>query len=278
MTVPHVTRFSDVGIRGSSHKADVYLPRRMDRDTTVLVNFHGGGWYTGDKSLASLCCAELARRGLIVVNANYGIREEDPVPLMVADSIAAIAWVRAGTGLPDGVGAAASEGICLAGDSAGSHIAALASAALREPELADLLHLGSSIVANAGDVSSLVSWSGALSLGELVVDENHPDRERFNGYVESIGGGSRDRLSRLDPLSWLSERTPPVLAFTSALDFFHDATTSYVAAAVSAGYLATEVDYDGTHPACKHSWQLDPDLAESRETYDLTAEFAKAHR
>jgi acetyl esterase/lipase len=262
---------------------DVFAPTELPEETTVLVNLHGGAWYTGDKSLATECCMQLARRGLIVVNANYRIRLEDPVPLMVSDALSVLEWLASATNPPAFVRAAARNGVTLAGDSAGAHIAALASAAKLDPSLAELLGVDELAASAAGRISALISWSGALGLDELLVREDHPEYERFRGYIATIAAGwpaaqSAKRISELDPVTWLSERMPPTLVFTSALDFFHDSTLAFTAAARRSCYPITEIVFDASHPKCSHSWQLNPSLPESQRTYDLTANFAKVRR
>jgi acetyl esterase/lipase len=262
---------------------DVFAPTEPGEDATVLVNLHGGGWYTGDKSLATECCAQLARRGLVVLNANYRIHEADPVPLMVRDALSVLEWLRSRLDPPSFVTTAAANGVTLAGDSAGAHIAALASAATLDPSLAELLGVDEAAASAAGRISALISWSGALSLRELLVDEGHPEYERFTGYIAAITGGRSaadvaTRIAELDPVTWMNERMPPTLVFTSALDFFQDSTLAFTAAARRSCYPITEVVFDASHLKCSHSWQLDPSLRESQKTYDSSAEFAKRVR
>ena len=124
----------------------------------------------------------------------------------------------------------------VAGDSAGAHLAVLA--ALDAPVL------------------GVVSFSGALDLAAL--NEDHP---RFPGYRTTLG-------SAANPMDRVGELRVPLLAFSSALDFFLDATERFVRAAGG-----TLVYYDETHPDCTHSWQNNPRLAESQETYDRVASF-----
>jgi acetyl esterase/lipase len=262
---------------------DVFAPTELGQETTILINLHGGGWYTGDKSLATGCCAQLARRGLVVVNANYRIRTDDPAPLMVNDALSVLEWLGSSTNSPSFVAAAARNGVTLAGDSAGAHIAALASAATLDPSLAELLEVGELAALAAGGISALIAWSGALGLSELLVDKAHPEYERFTGYISTLTGrraatAAAARIAELDPVTWINERMPPTLVFTSALDFFHDSTIAFTTVARRAHCPITEVVFDASHLQCSHSWQLDSSLCESQTTYDSSAEFAKRVR
>ena len=258
---------------GPSAMADVHLPAERVGTPGLIVNLHGGGWYTGDKSLATRCSAELAARGFVVVNANYRILARDPVPTMVADALVVLRWA-ASPEAPDAVSEASRRGIALAGDSAGAQVAALTTCAVLDEGLARSLDAD----AAAPAIRALVSWSGALALDALLLDAHEPLAERFSVYLRALTGGERiaERLAELDPLRWMSDKMPPTLVVTSALDFFRTSSLEYVRAAQAAGLPLQVLDYDASHLACTHSWQLDPRLRESQETYDLTAEFLRA--
>lgn len=260
---------------GPAAVTDIHLPPPGSAVAPLLLNLHGGGWYTGDKSLATRCCEELAARGLVVVNANYRIPGVDPVPAMVADALAVLRWAHEGVGVPDAVRTAAGAGVVLAGDSAGAHVAALSCAAQRDPRLARLLGVDAHGIT---PLSGWVSWCGALSLDELLVDASDPLSERYAVYLRALTGGQRvaARLAEVDPLRWMSEGMPPGLVITSAADFLGSSGRAYVSAAQRAGLPVTLIDYDVSHPDCTHSWQMDPELAESQEVYDRTAEFVRA--
>jgi acetyl esterase len=248
---------------GPAALADVHLPPPSAPDPPLLVNLHGGGWYTGDKALATRCCDALADRGLVVVNANYRIRPYDPVPAMVDDALTVLRWV-ASSEAPDAVHEASRRGIALAGDSAGAHVAVL------------------SALAGASTVDAVVCWCGGLALGALQVGVDDPLAERFAVYVRALTGSepgsaaATERLAQLDPVRRLHDGMPPTLVATSALDFFRTSSLQYVRAAQAAGLPVELLDYDASHTACTHSWQLDPLLRESQDTYDLTAAFLRA--
>ena len=247
---------------GAAAVVDVHLPPTSVAGPPLLVNLHGGGWYSGDKALATRCCDALAERGVVVVNANYRIRGHDPVPAMVADARAVLVWVTS-PAAPDAVREASRRGIALAGDSAGAHVAAL------------------TVLADAPMVDALVCWCGGLSLGALEVGADDPLAERFAVYVRALTGAepgsaaAAERLAELDPVRRLHEGMPRTLVVTSALDFFHASNLEYVLAARTAVLPVELLDYDASHAVCTHSWQLDPAHAESQEVYDRTAAFVR---
>ena len=245
---------------GPAALVDVHFPPTSAPDPPLLVNLHGGGWYTGDKSLATRCCDALAERGLVVVNANYRIRPHDPVPAMVADALAVLGWVASSVA-PDAVREASRRGIALAGDSAGAHVAVL------------------TVLTGTSMVDALVCWCGGLSLGALEVGADDPLAERFAVYVRALtdaepgSAAAAERLAELDPVRRLHVGMPRTLVTTSALDFFHASNLEYVLAARTAALPVELLDYDASHTACTHSWQLDPSHPESQEAYDVVADF-----
>ncbi len=96
---------------------DVYTPRSgVTSQTPILVFFHGGGWYEGNKDQYAYVGDSFARAGLITVVPNYRLYPEVRFPAFVEDGAAVVAWLR--TTYPG-------RRIFLAGHSAGGMIAAL---------------------------------------------------------------------------------------------------------------------------------------------------------
>lgn len=120
---PSVELIKDVPYGGHvRQRLDVY--RRIDGSGRgpVLVYFHGGGYFTGDKRRAGLpLLHHLADRGWLCVSANYRLRPEAGMAEHLADARAVIAWARehaADYG-------ADSTTLMAAGSSAGAHLAML---------------------------------------------------------------------------------------------------------------------------------------------------------
>jgi len=121
------TNINYVSPGGSNTQLDVFQP-----DTPVtpgfptIVNVHGGGWVSGDKSDVNAFCAQLARRGFPVVNINYTLatRAAQSHPQAVKDIKAAIRWVRSSASLPFNLPRA----IIVSGSSAGGHLAMMVGA------------------------------------------------------------------------------------------------------------------------------------------------------
>jgi len=217
----------------------------------LVVAVHGGAWYTGDRSLMATTAEGLSARGLDVAAIAYRRRPDDPVRDMVADIGDAMRWARS-----RGV-----SRVVLLGDSAGAHAVALhALRSLGTDEAPDLL----------------VTLCGALSLDALRRPRGPDQEARFPGYVSTltVGGEHADRLERDDPLALRRQLTtapPPLLAATSAHDFFSASTREYVDEALIRGDDVTLYYCGSAQTECTHSWQLDADLPATARLFDVVA-------
>jgi acetyl esterase/lipase len=100
--------------------ADIYVPEGEGAFPAVLM-VHGGGWVTGERSEMDHLCQRVARRGYVVVNADYRLAPQYHHPAQMEDLREAIRWMRNNAGRfklqPDRIGAW--------GYSAGAHLVAL---------------------------------------------------------------------------------------------------------------------------------------------------------
>jgi acetyl esterase len=100
----------------------IYRPRRPrgSGPLPVVVNFHGGGWVSGDPRQSEWWCAGIASQAdVVIVSVDYRLAPEFPFPTAVEDSYAATVWVaeHASDLEVDG------ERMAVMGDSAGGNLA-----------------------------------------------------------------------------------------------------------------------------------------------------------
>ena len=81
---------------GPDRTLDVYHRRDRPAGAPVLLHFHGGGFYSGNKAREArpLIRHLTSRRGFVCVSANYRLQPHVTLADQVADVRAAIAWVR----------------------------------------------------------------------------------------------------------------------------------------------------------------------------------------
>ncbi|MYB20570.1 MAG: alpha/beta hydrolase [Holophagales bacterium] len=107
---------------GGRGKLDLYLPAG-DGPHPVIVFFHGGGLYNGDKHSLVDLGPRFASLGYLVAAPNYRLSPEYAYPAYIEDAAAAFRWVRDHIGNHGGD----RDRIAVSGGSAGGHIAALLS-------------------------------------------------------------------------------------------------------------------------------------------------------
>ena len=106
---------------GPDRTLDVHHRRDRPAGAPVLLHFHGGGFYSGNKAREArpLIRYLTSRRGFVCVSANYRLQPHVTLAGQVADVRDAIAWVRAHAaefGAEPGM-------LFLAGSSAGANLA-----------------------------------------------------------------------------------------------------------------------------------------------------------
>ena len=93
-----VIRVRDLAYGGGPRRTlDVYQRRDRPAGAPVLLHFHGGGFYSGNKAREArpLIRYLTSRRGFVCVSANYRLQPHVTLADQVADVRGAIAWVRA---------------------------------------------------------------------------------------------------------------------------------------------------------------------------------------
>jgi len=106
---------------GPRRTLDVYHRRDRPASAPVLLHFHGGGFYSGNKAREArpLIRHLTSRRGFVCVSANYRLQPHATLADQVADARDAITWVRAHAaeyGADSGT-------LFVTGSSAGAHLA-----------------------------------------------------------------------------------------------------------------------------------------------------------
>jgi acetyl esterase/lipase len=104
---------------GPRRNVDVYHRRDRPTGVPVVLHLHGGGFHSGNKRReARPLIGHLVSRGMVCASANYRLRPHVGYDEQLADSLAAIAWVRSHAreygGNPDR--------IFLVGSSAGAYL------------------------------------------------------------------------------------------------------------------------------------------------------------
>lgn len=179
-------------------KLDLYLPGEIRSPVPVVVFFHGGGWSTGNRQLASLAATRYRRHGFAVANVSYRRAGEAKAPAAVEDARCAVRWL-ADHGAQYGID---TSRLVTTGHSAGGHLALMA-AMLRADDGFDAGCEGSD-----ARPAAVINWYGPTDLGQLM---QSPHRD---GFVEDWLGdsaASRTFARAMSPVAYVTGATPPVI-------------------------------------------------------------------
>ena len=199
------------GTKNPRQTLDLLLPKsaRDSKPLPLVVNFHGGAFRAGDKSMGVREIADLVESGdYAAATINYRLSGEAIWPAQIHDCKAAIRWLRANAakyGLdPDRIG--------VIGASAGGHLAAM-------------LGTGGGVAALEGDLGPHVGVSSRVKCvvdqfgpSDLLAMADYPSRIDHNApdspESELIGGAiqeHKDAARAASPITYVSRDDPPFL-------------------------------------------------------------------
>ena len=220
------------------------LPIRIYRPTAasageqlpVVVNFHGGGWVSGNIQQSQWWASSVAgEAGVVVVSVGYRLAPERPYPGPPEDCYAATAWVAEHAAA---LGVDASR-LGVMGDSAGGNLAAVVSMMARDrsgPAIALQVLIYPS-VDFVGDYPSEEENAHAPVLGKKDLDNvpnlyfHGTDLDRADPYASPIRGKHQD--------------LPPAVIQTAQYDPLRDHGLAYSAALREAGVPVRLTNYVG---------------------------------
>lgn len=205
----------------------------------VVLNFHGGGWVSGDVKQSEWWCAGVAASaGVVVVSVDYRLAPEHPFPTPLEDCYAATAWV-AEHGAELGVDGSR---LAVMGDSAGGNLAAVVPILARDrggPAIALQVLIYPSVDLGA-DYPSKDENANAPVLGRKDVDTT------WTLYLHGTGTDPKDPYA--SPLFADHRDLPPALIQTAQYDPLRDQGPAYAAALRDAGVSVRLTNYvDAVH-------------------------------
>jgi acetyl esterase len=232
----------------------------------AVVWFHGGGFVSGRRGDIENYLRILAGRGFTVVNVDYAIAPGARYPGPVRQANRALAYLeanRAGLALPEG-------GFVLAGDSAGSQIAAQTAAMITNPAYAALLGIEPGVPADR--LAGALLFCGVYDLGGI---------GRGGGvmgwFVHSAGwaySGNRrwrddDRFATMSLTPHVSAEFPPAFISAGNADPLEPQSRALAATLRERGVPVTALFYPGDYaPPLGHEYQFDLGIAAGKASLE----------
>lgn len=241
---------------GVALTADIYVPEGEGPFPTVLY-MHGGSWVLWSARHLRKFCMEIAARGFVVVNLEYGLAPEHPYPWAVEDSVYAARWVSKQASQYKGDASA----LLIGGDSAGANLAAAVISTLN----------GLEDQVDGADLAGLpVSFGGALLLYgvfDFPLLFSEPGGNANGGIIETtwnlayLGPNfvKRHRLPTVSPIYAPNLASfPPCYLSCGARDALLPQTLTFAKALVHAGVPTTASVVEGAD----HAFVMMPDIIE----------------
>lgn len=191
-------------------KLDVYTPanqlgeepwvRFTEARKPTLLYIHGGGWNALSRSVRNLNLLPFIQKGWCVVNIDYRLLSQAPMPACIADCRQALNWIyeNANTYKFD------TSRIVVAGESAGGHLALMTGLLTSD----EAIRIDGHPIPRPLRVAAIINWYGIADL------ERRMKSKDPIGSTELMFGPGAD-LAKLfhlcSPMSYISARVPPVL-------------------------------------------------------------------
>jgi len=231
-------------------RLDIYAPKPLSTKgpLPVAVVVHGGGWIGGDKTEQTYFCAKLAKQGYIVCAINYRLAPRHRFPAALDDCSLALAWIRSHSTAYGGNPRA----LFIAGSSAGAHLAAL--------------------VAGRDNTSSgikgLILYYGVYDL-QTVQRLSFPFLQTYlRAFLGPSGISEQTRLKESSPITFVTNKLPPVLAITSECDTLHPQTDQYITALHKANVPCELLFLDKkSYPHAPHGFQPVPGNKAAKDAF-----------
>jgi acetyl esterase len=231
---------------GTTLAVRIYRPRAAAGQTPpVIVDFHGGGWVSGDPRQSDWWCSSIAAEAeVVVISVDYRLAPEYPFPTGVEDAFAVTCWVVEHAAA---LSVDASR-VAVMGDSAGGNLAAVVCVLARDrggPKIG-LQVLIYPAVELVDEFPSEVENANAPVLRKADMDRHR--------VLYLNGADGADPLA--SPLRARHEDLPPAVIQIAQYDPLRDQGTAYADALRAAG---VEVRIKNYHEAV-HGYASIPGL------------------
>jgi acetyl esterase len=240
----HGASISDTSLKlddGTELPLRIYRPRESGIDPLpVIVNFHGGGWVSGDARQCEWWCAGIAARaGVVIVSVDYRLAPEHAFPIPGEDCYATTTWVAEHA---DELGVDGSR-LAVMGDSAGGNLAAVVALMAREQGGPDIkLQV---LIYPSVDLDGERYLSSSQNANAPVLTSKDMDNTPLL-YLRGSGADLKD--PHASPLFADHHDLPPALIQTAQFDPLRDQGVAYAAALRDAGVEVRLTNYvDSVH-------------------------------
>lgn len=271
-------------VRGLAYRAgdrdarlDVFFPAdvaRSGESLPTIVWIHGGAWISGSREDVANYLRILASYGYTTVGIDYSIAPGKRYPLPVIQANDALSYLVANASRLH----IDSERFVLAGDSAGSQIAAQVANLTTSPAYARAMGIAPAL--KASQLRAAVLACGAYDLGLPDYDGEFGDFLRtvlwaYSGEKDFLGDPAFDLAS---VANHVTPQFPPTFLTAGNGDGLEPQSRDLAERLLRQGVATDSLFYPADHvPALPHEYQFDLDNADGRMALSRIVEFLRAN-
>jgi len=254
---------------------DVYYPssvKNTDKKLPTVVWVHGGGWISGNKNNVANYLKILAGKGYTTVGINYSIAPEKKYPTPVIQTNQALEYLNNNAG---GLHID-NEQIVLAGDSAGSQIAAQVATMTTNPSYAKLLGIAPAL--QSSQLSGMLLSCGAYDIGIINADSNSEGAKLLKTFLWSYSGKKdfmKDQeLMQASVINYVTPDFPPSFITAGNDDPLLSQSKAFAEKLISLGVPTEILFYPQNYsPALPHEYQFNLDTAAGQKALSQMVTF-----
>ncbi len=258
---------------------DVHYPASAvgsSQNVPLIVWVHGGAWISGNKDDRTNYAKILAgRSGYAVASVNYSIAPEKKYPTPVMQVSEALAYLNRNA---DSLGIDASR-IMLAGDSAGSQIAAQVAAIISNPSYGQEINIPSTL--QNSQLKGVILNCGAYDIA--LPNYKSSEAGEFLQPVLWAYSGKKDFLNYKEfedasVINFVTKDYPPSFITAGNADPLEEQSTVFAKKLASLDVQTDTLFYPNNHqPALPHEYQFNLDTEDGKQALDRIVAFAKRY-
>ncbi|MCA9338836.1 alpha/beta hydrolase, partial [Candidatus Saccharibacteria bacterium] len=242
---------------------DVYYPssvKNTNKKLPTVVWIHGGGWISGNKENVANYLKILASKGYTTVGVNYTIAPEAHYPTPVIQTTEALKYLNKNAEQLH----IDKNQFVLAGDSAGSQIAAQVATIITNPSYEKLVNIPSPL--EASQLAGMLLNCGAYDIGIVSADGNSEGAKLLRTFLWSYSG-KKDFMKdgvfkQASIINYVTPAFPPSFITAGNNDPLLPQSKAFAKKLISLGVPTTILFYPQNYsPPLPHEYQFNLDTS-----------------
>lgn len=249
---------------------------KQDKKLPTVIWVHGGGWISGSKENVDPYLKIIAGKGYTTIGLNYSIAPEKQYPTPVIQVNEALKYINEHAAELN----VDRDQIVLAGDSAGSQIAAQVATMITNPEYATLMAMAPSL--QKSQLSGMLLNCGAYDLSIANTNDGSEGAKLIQTFLWSYSGYkdfSKDTaIYPASVVEHVNKDFPPTFITAGNQDPLLKQSEVMAAKLKSLGVTTDELFYPANYtPELQHEYQFNLDIAAGKGALDQALAFLKQH-